>query len=224
MSYPPPDKLIAVTFDDGPCAGTGRLLAILEEQCVQATFFLTGGHIRSFRKEAESIFMAGHELANHTDNHSRLGPSEAADGGPTPDEAAVRAAIEPVSSLIRGITGTLPPYMRAPFLSYSPALFKVASEMNLPLIDMSANSFDYNGIPATQIFDNVMAQASDGGIILLHEPYESTKAALPRLFDELRMKGYELSSVGHMAKKRGICLQGGMVYREIPLRGIAKIG
>lgn len=64
---------IALTFDDGPNpAVTPRLLQLLEEHKVRATFFLIGRHVRHCPELARDIVARGHQLGNHSDTHPNL--------------------------------------------------------------------------------------------------------------------------------------------------------
>jgi peptidoglycan-N-acetylglucosamine deacetylase len=63
---------IALTFDDGPSPSTPRLLRVLEQQGVPATFFQCGMHVRRFPQVTREVALAGHEMGNHTDTHPRI--------------------------------------------------------------------------------------------------------------------------------------------------------
>ena len=54
------EKVVALTFDDGPGVHTDEILRILEEHNVKATFFLTGREIKAHRDKAQKIAKAGH--------------------------------------------------------------------------------------------------------------------------------------------------------------------
>ena len=63
-------KLVALTFDDGPTPeGTDQILAVLGEENVKATFFVTGGELAQNPEQGKKIVAAGHELGNHSYSH-----------------------------------------------------------------------------------------------------------------------------------------------------------
>lgn len=65
-----PDSVVALTFDDGPTAEyTDRVLDVLRERGVRATFFVTGREVEANPEQAASIVRAGHELGNHSYSH-----------------------------------------------------------------------------------------------------------------------------------------------------------
>src|SRR5690606_36885171 len=67
------EKVIALTFDDGPTAAyTNEVLAILAQYGVKATFFVTGREVEENPESARSIVEAGHELGNHSWSHSNM--------------------------------------------------------------------------------------------------------------------------------------------------------
>ncbi len=66
------EKVVALTFDDGPTKNVHEILSLLETYNVKATFFLIGEYIEDFPEEAEAIVQAGHQVANHTYSHNRM--------------------------------------------------------------------------------------------------------------------------------------------------------
>src|SRR5215210_5068368 len=66
-------KVVALTFDDGPTPGaTGQILSVLEEEHVRATFFVTGAELEMNMAEGRRLVAAGHELGNHSYSHARM--------------------------------------------------------------------------------------------------------------------------------------------------------
>ncbi|MDR1074600.1 MAG: polysaccharide deacetylase family protein [Treponema sp.] len=201
------DKLIALTFDDGPDSTTGKLLAILKELQVCATFFLCGEHIRSFPDEAKAIADAGHEIGNHSYDHVYMNEL---------DEEAIYRNFYRAEGAIVEVTGKKPPFIRVPYVSYSEAVFKVAKNMNMPVVWCDVIGRDWEeAVDEANIVENVLASAKDGGVILLHEPHEKTRAALPIIVNALRSRGYAIISVGELAKQKHMTLQAGVCYNVL---------
>ncbi|WP_433594834.1 polysaccharide deacetylase family protein [Lysinibacillus xylanilyticus] len=65
-------KVVALTFDDGPADNTNQILSLLEEYNAKATFFLIGAEIEKFPEEARRIAEEGHQIGNHTYSHNRM--------------------------------------------------------------------------------------------------------------------------------------------------------
>src|SRR5690606_30457003 len=66
------EKVIALTFDDGPTKNVDQLLPLLDEYNAKATFFLIGNEIEKHPEEAKKIIEAGHQIGNHTYSHKRM--------------------------------------------------------------------------------------------------------------------------------------------------------
>ncbi|MDR1215363.1 MAG: polysaccharide deacetylase family protein [Treponema sp.] len=206
-----PTKYIALTFDDGPTgAKTQELLDILAAKKVKATFFLIGQNIRSNKAATQAIFDAGHELANHSDGYDGL-------GGAT-DVGKIRGSLTAASTEIKSITGKDPAFFRAPNVAYGNNLTTVCTELGLAIIGVSVWSNDWQSITAEQCKNNVLNAAKDGGIINCHEANTSGDRTLPILadmIDELRAKGYWITTVGELAKIKNKTLEAGARYDSI---------
>jgi peptidoglycan/xylan/chitin deacetylase (PgdA/CDA1 family) len=207
-----PTKYIALTFDDGPAgARTQELLDILTTKKVKATFFLIGGNIRSNESAAQAIFNAGHELANHSDGYDGL-------GGNT-DVEKIRTSLTAASAAIKKITGKAPAFFRAPNVAYGNNLTAVCTELDLAIIGVNVWSNDWEpSNTAEQCKNNVLKDAKDGGIINCHEANSSGNRTLPilaKMIDELRAKGYWITTVGELATIKGKTLKAGVRYDGI---------
>lgn len=65
-------KVVALTFDDGPTENTNQILQLLETYNAKATFFLIGADIEKYPEEARRIAESGHQIGNHTYSHNRM--------------------------------------------------------------------------------------------------------------------------------------------------------
>jgi chitin deacetylase len=63
------EKVIALTFDDGPGRITPDLLKLLKDHDIRATFFMEGTQIEEYPKIARQVLEEGHEIGNHTYIH-----------------------------------------------------------------------------------------------------------------------------------------------------------
>ena len=208
-----PIKYIALSFDDGPCApshngGTAALLAALQAASVKATFFVIGQNVRSNRAAAQAIVDAGHELGNHSDGYDSL-------GGKTVE--AINASLGAASWAISEITGKDPVLFRAPNLNHGHNLSSVCADRGMALIDGIAHN-DWPGSSAA-IKSSVLANAQDGGIIILHENNTSqgnTMAVLPEIISGLREKGFWIMTVSELAVVKERTPEAGTRYGSLP--------
>ncbi len=189
------DRLIALTFDDGPAReNTPRILAMLAALDVKATFYLVGEAISYHPEEARAIVAAGHEVGNHSYTHSRM---------LLRSPGFVASEVERTSALIReiGYTGAIhfrPPYGKKLFtLPYylwrqdiKTITWSVAPESNLP-----------SHASPEAIAAYVLEHARPGDIVLLHVMFkvrEHSLAAVPLIVQGLRESGYRLVTVSEL--------------------------
>jgi peptidoglycan-N-acetylglucosamine deacetylase len=65
-------KVVALTFDDGPTENVDDILTLLNDHNIKATFFLIGNEIEKNQEEAKAIVNEGHQIGNHTYSHQRM--------------------------------------------------------------------------------------------------------------------------------------------------------
>jgi peptidoglycan/xylan/chitin deacetylase (PgdA/CDA1 family) len=206
-------KSIAITFDDGPTAESAKLLDILANNSIKATFFQVGMNMRKYPKSSELIFSKGHELGNHGDNYDMLGSRAS---------ASVQASLTTVNNQIKQVTGSNPLYFRAPGLDYGTgSLASVCKTLGLSLIGTDVIGQDWGSIPASTIVSNIMKSAHDGGIILLHEnvddpnKYEQTRQAVKIIVAQLKNQGYDVMNVSDLFKAKNKTPVPGQRYDSI---------
>lgn len=197
----PGSKLIALTFDDGPSgATTPRLLDILAQKQVKATFFVLGSMAQRApdlvqREEAE-----GHEIGSHTPWHDNLANLGAAE---------IQRQVATMQQILGGILGHGPAFTRPPYGAVNQA---VKDNLGQPLILWSVDPEDWKYRNAATVRRNVVGAAFDGAIVLLHDIHASTVEAVAGIIDDLRAQGYEFLTVSELARARGVTLANGVIY------------
>jgi peptidoglycan/xylan/chitin deacetylase (PgdA/CDA1 family) len=193
------EKLVALTFDDGPTPGfTQTVLGILKEKDVKATFYLVGSDVVKHPIETRSIVEAGHEIGNHTFNHRRMVLMSYGD---------VRNEVDTTETLIRASGYKGPLTFRPP---YGKKFFTLPYYLNQRGItsvtwDVEPESNDAVAASADKVVAHVADKVRPGSIILLHVMYKSRKesmAAVPGVIDALKKKGYTFVTVSELAKRR----------------------
>ncbi len=178
---------IAITFDDGPNAAcTGRLLDGLKERGIKATFFLIGEYAEMNPELVGRIHEEGHVIGNHTYHHvdiTRLSDEEAA------------YEINETDKVVYGITGEHIRYVRPPFGVWQKDL---ELEMEVLPVMWTIDPLDWTTENVDEIVNKVVTEAEEGGIILLHDCYESSVDAALRIVDILTEEGYEFVTVEEM--------------------------
>lgn len=194
-------KLVALTFDDGPFpATTNRLLDILREKEVQATFFELGTMASRYPDVTKRVYDEKHELASHTMSHRQLNKLSAGE---------VASEVGQAKDIIRGITGKDPGLMRPP---YGAINSMVVEQAGAPMILWTVDTEDWKSRDAGAVLERTKATVFDGAVILMHDVYESTVDAAAMVIDELRKDNYEFVTVSELAKIRGVELKSGEVY------------
>lgn len=189
-------RVIALTFDDGPCHPfTEQLLAILDREEVRATFFLPGANVR--REPALAAEVASeHAIGNHTFTHPYLtwhGPR------------SIRDELRRAQEGIQAATGRVPSLFRTPHGWYGPQVISTAEDLGLRCVGWSVMAWDWNRPPADTIRRRILRGSSPGGISLLHDGQDTdafpradrsrTIAAVPRIIDSMREEGYSFVTV-----------------------------
>jgi peptidoglycan/xylan/chitin deacetylase (PgdA/CDA1 family) len=180
-------KCIALTFDAGPSEHSARLLDILKEKQVPATFFLLGKrHIERYPELVRRMADEGHEVASHTWDHkilTRLGPEE------------IREELERPNEEIERLTGRRPTLMRPPQGRTDDTVHAICRELGLSEVLWSVTAKDYRTTDSDLITRRVLAQSSRDGIILLHDLYDGTVPAVPGIIDALKERGFVFVTV-----------------------------
>lgn len=211
------EKLIALTFDDGPHhTYTNRILDILEANNATASFFVVGYNIENNIETIKRIADSGSEVASHSTAHKRLTKLK-----PEEIEAEVKGPNDSVSMLA----------------DYNIKLFRapggyfngVTDKIGMPLIQWTIDTEDWKYKDASHkdrteeqreadlkmIADKVLNEAEKGDIVLMHDIYDFTADLCEIVIPGLVEKGFRIVSVSEMYEAYGEKLEPGKVYYGI---------
>lgn len=183
----PGEKVIALTFDDGPhdvC--TPRLLDGLRERGVHATFFLMGENIEGNEALVRRMQEEGHLIGNHSYRHIQLTKA---------GEDKVCDAIEQTEEIISGITGTRPQYLRPPYGDWNDEL---ECRMNLTTVFWTVDSLDWQLQNTPKIVNRVLKRTGNSDIILMHDIFPTSVDAALQIVDTLQAQGYTFVTVDEL--------------------------
>lgn len=192
--------MIALTFDDGPGKYTMKLLDALEENHAQATFFMLGQNVEKYEDEVAKMKEIGCELGNHSYDHPKL-PKLSVD--------EMKAEINNTNGAIEAITGEPASVLRPP---YGLINEEVKQNVEMPMILWSIDTLDWKTKDTQATIDHVLANVSDGDIVLMHDIYETSVNAAIELIKKLQDQGYYLVTVSELAASRGYELVKGEKY------------
>ncbi|TMQ92663.1 polysaccharide deacetylase family protein [Actinomadura soli] len=161
LSPAPPPKSIALTIDDGPNpTWTPRMLDLLAEEEVLATFFIIGEQVKEYPKLTRRIADAGHQICNHTETH----PISIA-GLPA---KRVRKEIVDAHDRIADVTGVVPQYFRSPGGAWSKTVLELTAEHNMLPIDWAIDPRDW-ARPGVGRIRRSLLEGKEGDIVLCHD-------------------------------------------------------
>lgn len=192
-----PDNMqVALTFDDGPDATyTPKILDILSEKGVPATFFVVGQEVGKYPEMMKRIVEEGHGLGNHTFTHPQL---------PKITSIEVLQEIQNTQKALAESVGKKPDLFRPPYGALTRADEELATEKGFRIVTWSVDTLDWTGLSGEEIFLNVQKDISPGGIILQHNVdanpgmLDGTVEALPKIIDDLHARGYTFVTVQTM--------------------------
>src|SRR3954469_1284541 len=187
------DHEVVLTFDDGPLPhNSNQVLDILASQCVKATFFTIGRMAQAYPEGVRKLRDAGHSIGTHTQNHplsmNRM-PVERARQEIDDGIAATKAAL--------GDGGGLAPFFRIPGLLRADAVENYLASQGIQTWSADFPADDWHHISFTRVYETAIRrlEAKGKGILLLHDIQARTAAALPRILETLKARGYRVVHV-----------------------------
>ncbi len=180
------DKFVAFTFDDGPSGNTPRLLDILDKHGAKATFFVVGYMVNSHADTIAEISARGHEIGNHSSDHSYLDDSWSED--------AAWQNINNCNNLITAAGGKTPVVFRPPGGIWS----KGDPFHGMNVVLWSVDPQDWSVRNKDAVRNHILSHTSNGDIILLHDLYPTSVDAADEAIGELKKQGYIFLTVSEM--------------------------
>lgn len=197
----PEKPMMALTFDDGPGERTGELLDVLERYDAHATFFMQGKNVNQYKDEIKRMKDLGCEIGNHSYNHPQF--TQESDGG--------AGQVGRTNELLKEACGQPATVMRPP---YGAVDDYVSANVGMPMILWNIDTLDWKTMNAQMTIDNVLTNADDGDIVLMHDIHSSSVDAAIELIPRLINNGYQLVTVTELAEARGIVLMNGVSYTD----------
>ncbi len=186
----PREKLLALTFDDGPHPiFTEKLLALLKQLDVKASFFVVGKMVERNPQLLKEIAADGHLVGNHTFSHVTLTKIPLNE---------VRAEYEACNDIVENTIGQRMRFCRPPGGDYDRQVVKAATEQGLTTVLWTDDPGDYAS-PGTHVIEmKTLSRMSNGGIILLHDGIQQTLDVLPQIIQYARAHGYRFVTVDEL--------------------------
>ncbi len=194
-------KKIALTFDDGPDPQwTPKILSLLREYGVEATFFLVGNRAQLHPDIVRQEYAQGNLIGNHTFLHPDIGRISA---------SRLKAEVNATQREIESITGHQTALFRSPFdtdtTPLRPEQFlpqQLVSKWNYYIVGADIDSRDTEGLNADQMIESVLngLRDTDGNIVVFHDwgKRAETFKAVQRLIPMLKEQGYTFVTVNQL--------------------------
>ena len=175
----------ALTFDDGPSEHSEQVMALLDGAGAQATFFLVGQAVGP-RPDVPRRQLRLGGVADHTWTHANL---------PSLGNRELNRELMDTKRVLERATGQPVTLMRPPFGARDARTDRVVRRMGMVPIMWDVDTRDSAGAGTDEIAANADEGMRPGSIILMHDTYDRSLAALPRILESARRKGIQLVSV-----------------------------
>jgi peptidoglycan/xylan/chitin deacetylase (PgdA/CDA1 family) len=197
MQYPETlpleDHEVVLTFDDGPLPrNSNQILQILASQCVKATFFEIGRMAQAYPEGVRKLRDAGHSIGTHTQDHPltmNKMPIDRAKQEIDDGLVSVKAAL--------GDDSALAPFFRIPGLMRAEGVEDYLASQGIQIWSADFLADDWRHVSPSRVYDLAIKRLEDKGkgILLLHDIQPRTVAALPRILQEIKARGYRIVHV-----------------------------
>lgn len=185
---PADQRRVAITFDDGPHALTGKTLELLSELGVPATFFVMGVWIEQQPHVVHDYLRGGHQIAGHGYFHYRFTGL---------DPYALRVELARMSRAITPMPHGR--WVRPPHGTIGPVDVTTMLASGYVVALWSLDSCDHDGAPPEVLIERCRPElVQPGEVLLFHEGQDTTLAALPTIISRLRDDGYELVTMADL--------------------------
>ncbi|MQM28574.1 polysaccharide deacetylase family protein [Glycomyces albidus] len=187
------DDSIALTFDDGPSPEwTPKVLDMLRERGIKATFCLIGAYAEAYPELVADIAREGHTLCNHSWFHE----FDLGDRG----EDEIRANLQRTNdAIVKAAPGADVAYFRHPGGQWTDRAIAIAADLGMESLHWAVDPSDWdNRTTEKQIREHVLDRTGPGAIILLHDGASNQQdmcKAMGAVFEEFERRGYTYTAL-----------------------------
>lgn len=184
-------RVLAMTFDDGPHpTNTPRLLDILKQRNIKATFFLIGRSAKTYPQIVRRIVEEGHEIGNHTWSHASL---------TSRSDEQIRKELQMTEDALVAAAGYRPHIVRPPYGAINARIKQLMfSDFGYANIMWSVDPQDWRRPGVSVVTNRLVNGAHKGAILLAHDIHAPTIDAMPSTLDQLLTKGYQFVTVSQL--------------------------
>lgn len=169
---------VALTFDDGPGSSTSALLDVLQKAGVRATLFNIGQNVQSNLPIAQQQAKVNMWIGNHSFTHGHMAQM---------NSSQMTSELSRTQDAVKQATGTTPKIFRPPYGETNSTLQQAAAKLGLTQVTWDVDSRDWAGAATAQIVQAASTLRA-GGIILMHDGYQTTRSAIPQIVNDLKTR------------------------------------
>jgi peptidoglycan/xylan/chitin deacetylase (PgdA/CDA1 family) len=180
---------VALTFDDGPSIYTPRILHVLAQYHVPATFFVIGEEAKTYPQFVKAEAQAGNEVGDHTETHAHM--TSLSSGGQ-------QAQVTEAANAIQAAGAPSPHLWRPPYGLFNGTTISILRSLRMLIVMWTVDTSDYARPGTSRIEYTALSGARPGAIILMHDGggnRSETVAALPKIIGGLQRRGFKLVTV-----------------------------
>jgi peptidoglycan/xylan/chitin deacetylase (PgdA/CDA1 family) len=186
---------IALTFDDGPVSGkTERILEILKEKNVKASFFCIGKNVSTNETIAKQMDEEGHLIGNHSYHHGKWFDLQSKD--------SMHDELAQTDKAIFDAVKKYPAFFRPPYGITNPNLAGAVKQGSYETIGWSVRSFDTISKSKEKLWNRVTNNLKSGDIVLFHDYCDITIEMLPDFIDHVSKVGLKIVRLDELINKK----------------------
>lgn len=182
----PDEKMVALTFDDGPDnQTTPAILDTLEKYNVKGSFFFIGKQVEQYPDVVKRAYENGNLVLSHSYNHVDL---------TNLNSDQIHSELKQTEDAIKEIIGKTPAILRTPYGETDDKVVTAAKQDGYSIALWSIDTLDWSQKEMDNIVNNVVSNVRNGDIILMHSTKEQseTAKALPHIIEALQKEGYKI--------------------------------
>ncbi len=207
----PAKPMIALTFDDGPSPETDKIVRVLTQYNARATFCVVGNRVEGYADVLKRTVAAGNEIASHTWNHTKLTERSL---------ASIRSQLTRSMQAVKETAGYDVKALRPPYGSVNKNVRSACKENGLFVITWNIDTLDWQTRSTSKTYRAIVRNTKSGNVILMHDLYATTAAAVEKAVPELVEKGIQLVTVSELLSFHKNGITPGTVYSSLDAKNM----
>ncbi|MEO5340674.1 MAG: polysaccharide deacetylase family protein [Magnetococcus sp. MYC-9] len=176
----PEERIMVLTFDDGPDSRDLAITALLAKQEIPATFFYVGSKVRAMSEIVQEVMAGQHEIGFHSLRHQRLSWFA---------QSSLDEEFRQGRQIMDGLGITLT-WFRPPYGDFNDRVVRSARQQGMETLLWTIDSRDWAGGSAKTIAERVIRRFHPGAVLLFHSTRTASLQALPEVLKAAEKEHY----------------------------------